>query len=56
VQLQAAFVESAWDKDEENFTSILFTFQKIDEEKFPKMAKMTKNLRSQKIYRKIFQN
>jgi hypothetical protein len=48
VQLQAAFIEK------EYFTSILFTFQKIYEEKFPKMAKMTNNtLKSPKIHRKI---
>jgi hypothetical protein len=52
VQLQAAFVESAKEKEKERFISILFTFQKTYEEKFPKMAKMTKKytLKGPKVY------
>jgi hypothetical protein len=57
VQLQATFVESAWEKEKEPLTSILFTVQKTYEDKFPKLAKMTKNtLKSPKIYRKITEN
>jgi hypothetical protein len=53
VQLQAAFVESAYEKEKKHFHCILFTFQKTYEEKFPKMAKMTKNtFKSPKIYQK----
>jgi hypothetical protein len=57
VQLQAVFVHRIQEKDkekEEHFTSILFTFQKLYEEIFPKMDKITKNtLMSPQIYWKI---
>jgi hypothetical protein len=39
VQLQAAFVESAYEKEKERVASILFTFQNTYEEKVPKMVK-----------------
>jgi hypothetical protein len=43
--------------ERENFISILFTFQKTYEEKFPKMAKMTKiPLKVQTLTEKLPQN
>jgi hypothetical protein len=44
VQLQAAVVEGSLEKEKEHFSSILFTFRKMYEEKFPKIAKMRKNV------------
>jgi hypothetical protein len=39
VQLQAAFVESAEEKEKDHFTSIVFTFQKTYEENSLKWLK-----------------
>jgi hypothetical protein len=42
------------EKEKEHFTLILFTFPKTYEEKFPKIAQMTKNtLKIPIIYRKF---
>jgi hypothetical protein len=54
VQLQAAFIETAWEKEKEHITCVLFRVQKTYEEKFPKMAKMTKkSLKVQKYTEKL---